>query len=325
MRSAFAHLTTTSILFLISTVTFANDLERAEAIGWLEKIANAARQLNYSGTFVYQHGDQVETSRISHYVDRSGEFEKLQALDGPRREIVRVNGEIYCYDHENRILRKQTNAPRRNFPALIPEKLANLADFYDLRTGGQERIAGYDSQALMLEPKDGFRYGHKLWADVATGLLLKAKLLNERKEVVEQFTFTQVEIGAGVTREMTRPSVDAGPAWRRDSTSADESSTEAGWIVKSFPAGFRKIMEMRRTKEGTSGYTTHIVYSDGLASVSIFIEPLPLKRRPAEGLMRHGAVNILFRPMTDQMITVVGEAPPSTILQIGNSVSFQGR
>ncbi len=292
---------------------------------WLEKIATAARQLNYAGTFVYQHGEQVETSRISHFVDRSGEYEKLLTLDGPKREVIRKNDEIYCFDHDSRVMRKERQTGRRNFPALIPEKLSQVMDFYELRIGGQERIAGYDTQSISLEPKDGLRYGHKLWADIATGLLLKAKRMNERKEVLEQFTFTQLDIGALVTREMTKPSADAGPKWRRDSVSAESSSTQAGWTVKSVPAGFRKIMEMRRTKEGSSGSVTHIVYSDGLASVSVFIEPLALKRRPVEGLMRHGALNILFRPLSDQMVTVVGEVPAATILQIGNSVIQLGR
>ncbi len=318
-------LTTASLLILFSTVVWAGEAERTDPLAWLEKIAKAARQLNFTGTFVYQFGQQVETSRISHYVDQSGEYEKLQTLDGPKREIIRMNDEIYCYDHDNRVLRKERQTGRHNFPALIPEKLSQITDFYEIKLGGQERVAGYDTQLLSLEPKDGFRYGHRLWADVATGLLLKAKRLNDRKEVLEQFTFTQLEIGAPVTRDMTRPSADVGPSWRTDSISANTAQSNTGWIVKSFPAGFRKIVEMRRTREGTSGSVTHMVFSDGLASVSIFIEPLSLKRRPMEGMKRHGAVNILFRTLLDQMITVVGEAPPSTILQIGNSVTPQGR
>ncbi|MFN0314843.1 MAG: MucB/RseB C-terminal domain-containing protein [Burkholderiales bacterium] len=312
-----------AFLWLFATVALATEAEQAAA--WLEKIAKAARQLNYSGTFVYQHAEQVETSRIFHFADRSGEYERLVTLDGPKREVIRMNDETYCLDHDNRVLRMERQSGRRNFPALIPEQLSQVTDYYDLRMGSPERIAGYDTQSLLLEPKDGFRYGHKLWADVATGLLLKAKRLNERKEVLEQFTFTQLDIGAAITREMTKPSVEAGPNWRRDSVSAESISVETGWAVRSFPAGFRKIVAMRRTKAGSQGSVTHIVYSDGLASVSVFIEPLALKRRPMEGLMRHGAMNILFRPVSDQMITVVGEAPPATILQIGNSVIQLGR
>lgn len=305
---------------------WANDTERADALQWLGKIARSARELNYTGTFVYQHGEKVETSRITHFFDRSGEFEKLQTLDGPRREIIRMNDQIYCYDLDTRVLRKERQSGRRNFPALIPEQFAQVTEYYEVRLGGLERVAGFDAQLISLEPKDGFRYGHRLWAEVSTGLLLRAKRLNERKEVLEQFTFTQLQIGSPTSREVTRPSTDPGPDWRTDSVSAEAGPAGlAGWAVKNSPAGFRKIVEMRRTRDGASGSVTHIVFSDGLASVSIFIEPLSPKKRAMEGLVRHGAVNILFRPVADQLVTVVGEAPPSTIMQIGNSVGPQGR
>lgn len=305
---------------------WANDAERADALQWLGRISRSARELNYTGTFVYQNGQKVETSRITHFFDRSGEYEKLQTLDGPRREIIRMNDQIYGYDHDTRVLRKERQSGRRNFPALIPEQISQVTDYYDVRLGGQERVAGFDTQMISLEPKDGYRYGHRLWADVASGLLLRAKRLNERKDVLEQFTFTQLQIGSPTSREVTRPSMDPGPEWRTDNAPTDVGPAgQAAWIVKNSPAGFRKIMETRRTREGAGGTMTHMVFSDGMASISIFIEPLNLKKRNLEGLVRHGAVNILFRPMADQMITVVGEAPPSTIMQIGNSVTPQGR
>lgn len=313
-------------LLPFSSAAWANDADRADPLLWLGKISKSARELNYTGTFVYQHGEKVETSRITHYVDRSGEYEKLQTLDGPRREIIRMNDQIYCYDHDSRVLRKERQTGRRNFPALIPEQLSQITDYYDIRLGGQERIAGFDTQMIMLEPKDGFRYGHRLWADVATGMLVRAKRLNERKDVLEQFTFTQLQVGTPTSRDVTRPNVDMGPNWRTDNISAEATVAGVpGWTVKSFPAGFRKIVEMRRTRDGASGFVTHMVFSDGLASVSIFIEPLNIRRKSMDGLVRHGAVNILFRPVADQLVTVVGEAPPATILQIGNSVSQQGR
>lgn len=316
----------TASLLVLASAALGNEAERAEATQWLGKIARSARELNYTGTFVYQHGEKVETSRITHVVDRSGEYEKLQTLDGPRREIIRMNDEIYCYDHDSRVLRKERQSGKRNFPALIPEQLSQVTDYYDVRLGGQERVAGFDAQQILLEPKDGFRYGHRLWADLSSGLLLRAKRLNERKDVLEQFTFTQLQIGTPATRDVTAPNLEPGPRWRTDVISADAAQPgQPGWVVKTIPAGFRKVVEMRRTRDGGAGSVTHMVFSDGLATVSIFIEPMRVKRKTTEGLVRHGAVNILFRPLADQMITVVGEAPPATILQIGKSVTQSGR
>ncbi len=308
-------------------IALADPLQESEALAMLQRIADAARQLNYAGTFVYQHGDQVETSRIVHFADSSGEYEKLETLDGPRREIIRNNDEVTCYYIDAKIMRSEKRVARRTFPALLPDQLSALTQYYQIRKGDPERIAGFDSQALVLEPRDGMRYGHKFWAEANSGLLLKARMVNDRHQVVEQFSFTQVAIDGGITRDMVKPSFSVSfPEWRMDRFAQNlTSNIESGWAVRDFPAGFRKIMEMRRTREGSSSSVTHMVFSDGLASVSIFIEPLSLKRRSMEGMTRHGAVNILFRPLLDQMITVVGEAPPSTILQIGNSVAPQGR
>ena len=310
-------------LGLSGAVAAADPLQQSEALALLQKIADAARQLNYAGTFVYQHGDQVETSRIVHFVDSGNEYEKLETLDGPRREVIRNNDEVLCYYPDAKIVRSDKRVARRTFPALLPEQLSSLAEYYEIRKGESERIGGYDSQALILEPKDGMRYGHKFWADVASGLLLKARMLSEHHNVVEQFSFTQVTIGSGVTREMVQPSFNIRfPEWRLDRFANNTiSEVESGWTVKNFPPGFRKILEMRRTKQGNAVLVTHMVYSDGLAAVSVFIEPAATRHKINEGLSQQGAINIFTRTINDQVVTVLGEAPATTVMQIANSVS----
>ena len=314
-------------LGLSGGVAAADPMQQSEALALLQKIADAARELNYSGTFVYQHGDQVETSRIVHFVDGGNEYEKLETLDGPRREVIRNNDEVLCYYPDAKIVRSDKRVARRTFPALLPEQLSSLTEYYEIRMGEPERISGFDAQALVLEPRDGMRYGHKFWADISSGLLLKARMLSERHNVVEQFSFTQVVIGAGVTREMVQPSFTIRfPEWRLDRFANNTiSEVESGWTVKNFPAGFRKILEMRRSKQGNSVLVTHMVYSDGLAAVSIFIEPAATRNRINEGLSQRGAINIYTRTINDQVVTVLGEAPATTVMQIANSVSPRGK
>ena len=314
-------------LGLSGGVAAADPLQQSEALALLQKIADAARELNYAGTFVYQHGDQVETSRIVHFVENGNEHEKLETLDGPRREVIRNNEEVLCYYPDAKIVRSDKRVARRTFPALLPEQLSSLTEYYEIRKGESERIGGFDSQALVLEPKDGMRYGHKFWADSASGLLLKARMLSERHNVVEQFTFTQVVIGPGVTREMVQPSFNIRfPEWRLDRFANNAiSEVESGWTVKDFPAGFHKILEMRRSKQGNSVLVTHMVYSDGLAAVSVFIEPAATRSRIIEGLSQQGAINIYTRTINDQVVTVLGEAPATTVMQIANSISQRSR
>jgi sigma-E factor negative regulatory protein RseB len=308
------------LLQLCLNAALAETLEETEALALLQRIAGAARQLNYAGTFVYQHGDQVETSRITHFADATGEYEKLETLDGPKREVIRINNEIWTYDAEHRAIRHEWRQQRKGFPALLPDQLSHLAEFYLVRKGELERIAGYDAQALLLQPRDDFRYGHKLWADAATGLLLKARMLDEKSRLIEQFVFTQLGIGNSVTRESVRPSLDTHD-WKVEQTpTAGPKPGDTGWMVKTQAPGFKKIMEMKRFKLGSQTPVAHLVYSDGLAAVSVFIEPLPTTRKFQEGLTHQGAVNIYTRPLPDQLVTVLGEVPALTVTQMANSV-----
>jgi sigma-E factor negative regulatory protein RseB len=308
-------------LIVGSSLAFADTGAPASGVAWLQKVANAARSLNYTGTFVYQYGDQVETSRIWHALDGGREYEKLEVLDGPAREVIRTDDEVQCFYPEIKTVRvdKRRSKP---FPALLPEQLASLTEYYTVRLGDKERVAGRDAQLLLLEPKDGLRYGHKFWVDGATGLLLKARMINERRETVEQFAFTQVAIGGDVDKEALKPKYDAqDPGWTRDSFVAEAAVTDSGWIVGDFPAGFRKIMETKRKLPGRPMPVSHIVYSDGLAAISVFIEPLGANARPVHGVSHQGAINIYSRPVADHLVTVLGEAPSATVVQMGKSVS----
>ncbi|MBC7944983.1 MAG: transcriptional regulator, partial [Burkholderiales bacterium] len=196
-----------------------------EGLAWLQKIARSARELNYAGTFVYQHGNQVETSRITHFVDAAGEHEKLEALDGSPREIIRNNDQVMCYFPDAKTVKVDKRSASRTFPALLPEQLTGLANNYQIRIGSQNRIAGHDCQVVILEPKDKLRYGHRFCAAIDSGLLLKAKMLNERNDVVEQFAFTQLTIGDAIGKEMVESRFDAKTlGWKFDRTAAPETS-----------------------------------------------------------------------------------------------------
>jgi len=310
------------LLQLCVGAALAQNLPEPEAVAWLQRIADAARRLNYSGTFVYQHGERVETCRITHFADKSGEYEKLETLDGPAREIIRTNDEILTFDFEQHVVRHERRMRRNTFPALLPEQLAHLTDHYQVRKVDRVRVAGFEAQALVLEPQDTLRYGHKLWADVASGLLLKARMVDEKGHLVEQSAFTQLIIGVSVTREATRPRFDPqDPQWQHEYPGRESTVYgETGWTVSNQPAGFRKVVEMKRIKADTLTSFAHLVYSDGLAAVSVFIEPLPTGK-VKEGAMRQGAVNIYVRPLSEQLVTVLGEAPAATVKQIADSVT----
>ncbi len=290
-----------------------------ETLGWLRKIHEATQRLSYTGTFVYQNGPHTETSRITRYVDASGDIEKLEVLDGVPREIVRTKDTVRCYLPDSRVV-KVDRRPERGFPALLPEQISELARHYDIDLGEVRRVAGLDCQAVLLKPRDELRYGYQLCADVNSGMLMRAVTLDPAGEPVEQFTFTQLAIG-GVTRAMVRPR-NAGRNWRIEDAGAAPARL-AGWSLAAELPGFHKVVELKR-RLGESRPVGQMVYSDGLAAVSVFIEPLAARHDPVRtGLANMGAINIYTREVANHMITVVGEAPALSVQRIADSVEFR--
>ncbi|MEO6561978.1 MAG: MucB/RseB C-terminal domain-containing protein [Nitrosospira sp.] len=294
-----------------------------EALNWLQKIAAAPRQYNYIGTFVYSSGNHIETSRIIHLVDDAGEHEKSEVLDGEPREIIRNNDEMRCYLPERKTVVTEKRWLQKVFPALLPQPSSDLDDSYFIKKGGQERVSDHMCQVIELEPRDNKRYGHKWWVDLHTGLLLKAAVMDKNR-VVEQFVFTQLKIGGEIDRELLKPKYSAKAAgWSTTNlVSSTMGSGKLGWQVKNAPPGFKKVIEMKRNLSGKSMLVNHIALSDGLAAVSVFIEPVAGQVSPqVEGLYHsRGAINIYTRTVTDNIVTTVGEVPPDTVMQIGDSV-----
>jgi sigma-E factor negative regulatory protein RseB len=295
-----------------------------DAAAWLQRAAGAARGLNYVGTIVYEHGGRVETSRLAHLLESGSEFEKLTNLDGPAREVIRNNDLVRCYYPDAKIIRIEPRSFRNAFPSLLPQQLNALAAHYFFRKGELARIAGLETQAFVFEPKDGLRYGHKFWADIASGLLLKARLLNEKNEPIEQFAFIDIQIGVKLDREQVKPPFSSLPTdWQvRESPPGEVQPQETGWVVKDLPAGFAKVVEGFRTLRGKTAPVAHLVFSDGLVAVSVFVEPAPPTPQPV-GLSQQGGINVYSRQLDDYLVTVLGEAPGATVRQIAYSVAHR--
>lgn len=301
---------------------------------WLKKIQAAAVNQSYSGTFVYQQGEQFRSSRITHVKLGKNEYEKLEVLDGKPREYIRTNNEIICYVPDSKTVLVEKRVTQEVFPALPNANPARISDYYRLSLGSIGRVAGYPSQAILLEPRDNLRYGYRLWAEQNTGLLLRAQTLNEKGDVVEQIAFTQIEIGK-IDRSRTRSSITNTQGWHIERAEM-ESASLSGWSVKAMPPGFRKIREVKRlvtnapatpAKAGSQAQppreVAQLVYSDGLAAISIFIEPGSAGR--TEGYMQQGAMNIAGKRQGEFWLTIVGEVPAVAIRQVVNSIEFKTR
>jgi sigma-E factor negative regulatory protein RseB len=324
-----------SVIAFTAQVTAAESVEPSMAQHdtqiWLKKIQSSAQKLNYSGTFVYQQGNQVRTSRITHILNGRNEVEKLEILDGKPREYIRNNEEIACYVPESKSIRIEKRVTKDVFPAILGANPTELAEHYNLKMGETGRVAGFDCQAIILEPKDKLRYGYKLWSEKSTGLLLKAQTLNEKNSVVEQIAFTQLVIGH-IDAGSVKPSIKNTQGWRVENAVMSETNLSA-WSVKAMPAGFKKVREMKRlitdtpasaaaeNTPATQREVSQIVYSDGLAAISVFIEPASQSR--TEGSMQQGAMNIVGKRYGEYWLTVVGEVPAAAIKQVANSIELK--
>ena len=292
-----------------------------DAVAWLDRAADAARRQNYVGTIVYQHGARFETSRLVHLNEQGREYEKLVNLDGPAREVIRMNGEVRCYFPDTKVVRVEPRTFRNAFPSLSPQQQAALTDFYTFRMAERDRVAGIETQAWVFEPKDGLRYGHKFWADPASGLLVKARIFDDRNETVEQFAFTEITIGAKIDREQVKPTWPVTPPdWQVRQVAPGQDAKDTGWTVTRPPPGFVKIVDAYRKLRGAR-QVAHLVYSDGLVAVSVFIEPIGSALPSAFGVSRQGGVNVVTRQQENNVVTVLGEVPVATVRQIAHSVA----
>jgi sigma-E factor negative regulatory protein RseB len=297
-------------------------------LNWLKKMVFAAHRTDYSGTFIYQSGgNYIETSRITHLTDGENEHERLEGLDGERSEIIRKNNQVWCYLGDRKLMVAKRDGTR-TFPALLPEQLSLLQENYLIRHGEVDRVAGFNAQSIIFQPRDKMRYAHKMWAHSDSGLLLKAEVLDERAHVIEQYAFTQLNIGGDIDRKWIELNKSTGPNASGNAASTLSARTmpsESGWRVYALPAGFKKITEVTRHLRGNDLPVTHLVYSDGLAGISVFIEKLGDKPGIKQGLYSKGVIQVFTKVLDSNLLTVVGEVPPRTVMQVAESVRYGGQ
>lgn len=291
-------------------------MARADAaLDWLNRAAAAAKQQNYSGVYVYHHGEHVEVLRVLHRTDVTGELEKVEVLDGTPRKFLRVNNDVYCHLSDGKSVRLERNALRRFFPALLPAQPASLLEYYEAKLGGTERVAGRPCQVVTLEPRDGYRYSYNLWLDKQTGLPLKSRVVNSSGGVVSMFVFSEIQIGKAPDARLFRNDL----AGKRIQQASLDKPAEVAWDVTP-PPGFERVQEAMRSLPGKQAPVTHLVFSDGLSVLSMFVEPVDPQMQNLRGLSAEGMIGIYAREVDGHTVTTLGEVPNMALIETGNSV-----
>lgn len=291
---------------------------------WLDEMSSALQTLDYDGTFVYLHDGRLDAMRIIHQVSDGGQRERLVSLTGSAREVLRDDKAVTCIKPDNKSVMIGKSRPRPPFPVL-PKDLGNASHYYNIEDVGDDRMAGYDARVISITPKDEFRYGYRFWIEQNTRMLLKYDLSGPDGVPIEQLMFTRIGIGADIPQSALQPSLTGdGYTWHRQEEvrgSAVADPDKSGWQVSELPDGFKltNFQQKRMREDGEAA--AHMVFSDGLATVSVYIEKRAHEDASLNGLSSMGAMNAYGLMLDGYQVMVVGEVPPATVRMIAHSLA----
>ena len=309
--------------------SFSLNSPAAEEDAWLvlQKAALAARELNYQGIFIYQNGNQARSVQITHMNDGGREFTRNMVLDskvqvGQPREVFSQGSDIVIFHPKNDKVIIEKRRGQNLFPAMLPINLQSLKASYIARIGMLDYVAGRQTQVIELIPKDAYRYSYKIWTDTEYGLLVKMTLLNDKTETLEQIAFQELSMLNSHDLNWFQPKIDISKNYVMEEA-AMPSRVHTNWIVAELPPGYIKVDHVELLVSGKTTPINQVIFSDGIASVSLFIEPILKGMRPKMGHKVVGSTNICANVIDGYQIVVVGEVPLATVQQIAKAVSFK--
>ena len=301
------------VLCLVSFSLSANSVDN-----WLDKMSHAQDKQNYQGTLVIRQNDKMQVIKVSQGVSEGESWQTLFSQTGEDQIIFRKNGLVTTIFPAKKLVTvsgsSQSYANKGPLHPALPENRDKLKQFYLLKLGAEERVADKMTQIVQMIPKDQHRYGYTFWLDKQSGLLLKCDLINNRGRVLEQLMYSNIELLASAPENQID---EAGLSrYKKVMLSGKSDVNSKSWKAEKMPAGF-VLTRSVKTKQKS---TYHMVYSDGMASVSVFIEPADVNQKPLVGSSSMGAVNAFSSLVNDVHITAIGEVPPSTVRMIAQSV-----
>jgi sigma-E factor negative regulatory protein RseB len=312
-------------LLWVAALAAAPVLADDEARQWLSAMNAALAARSYQGEFLHLANGHVEKLRILHRVKDGRVAERLVNLSGNGREIIRNDSIVQCYLPDDRRVLVESQADTGNMLGTLPVFEASLEASYTLALGERAMVLGRPARVLDVQPRDGYRFGYRLWIDEENKMPVRTDLCDADGRMLEQVLFTSLRVGGPLADAAFRPDVDASSfEWIRQGggpqkTLADE---QLPWRLLQLPPGFRISSSVEQLLPGSDHPVTHVVLSDGLASVSVFIEGPPAPPRQAtEGQGRVGSAFAYSRVVAGHQVTAVGEVPPQTVEYIAAGVA----
>lgn len=297
-------------------------------VDWLRRMHSASRQRTYVGTFVVSSpSGNLSSSRIWHVADGDQLLERIEALSGAQRSTFRRNDHVMTFFPEEKVVKSEKRENLDFFPNLPGAPDSTIGEFYDVRLLGKGRVAGFDADVLQLVPRDAVRFGYRIWSERRSGLVVALQTVDGDGRAVEQSAFSELQFDAPVKMQALAQMMGNTAGYRVEKSELERTTPAAeGWTLREPVPGFKPVNCYRRALDGVARpeRTMQWTFSDGLASVSLFVEPYDAQRPAREAVMTMGATNTLARRLSDKggdwWLTVVGEVPPQTLQAFAQSL-----
>jgi sigma-E factor negative regulatory protein RseB len=273
---------------------------------------------------VYMHDGQVESIKLVHKQGKNGEIQRIVHLSGEPREVIKDNDVVTCYmpdTHSVFVGKRRFNS---HLLTRLTKDFHSFGDQYQIELDGQGRIAERQTVNIAIRPKDVYRYGHRFWIDSSSGLLLKSELMDTHWKPLEQLMFVDINIVDVIPQHMLKPGITGESfVWHngRGKSKVIQNESKPLWQIKNLPAGFAIEDRSQQNFPNKKTPVDSLVVSDGLASISVFIEQFDHANESMVGPSRMGVINVYSSLFDNHHVTVVGEAPQGTIKMIAESVS----
>ena len=289
---------------------------------WLLRMHAASRGRAYIGTFVVSSGTNMSSAKIWHVCDGDVQMERVESLSGAPRSTLRRNDQVLTFLPDSKTAFVEKRESLGLFPDLLKSADSSIGQFYSARQTGVERVAGFEADIVVLQPKDNLRFGYRVWTEKKSGLVVKLQTLETDGRVLEQAAFSELQLDAPVSMGKLVQMMENTDGYRVERRELTKTNAAAeGWMLKNPVPGFAPVSCYKRPAIGADSVgpkgTMQWIFADGLASVSLFLEVFDRRRHTHEGAIALGATNTLTRRVTnktgDWWLTAVGEVPRSTL------------
>jgi sigma-E factor negative regulatory protein RseB len=298
----------------------ASSLAQADPDEWLERMSVVVGTADYEGTVIRLQNGKADTLKVAHKIVDGVVNEKLISLEGNGLEIIRIGNEVHCILPDKKYVLVEEWSNQSTFFSALPSNVVRYGPQYNLSLVREDRVAGRSSVMLAIRPHDEFRYGHRIWLDNQNSFPLKTELVDVNGEVIEQIKFADIRFGDSVAENILAPSVNIDSfTWYTEPSHSQVIAVETDWNSDDLPAGFQVVSAIKEQKDEASESVTHIVFSDGLANVSVFVAENSDKE--SAGPSRVGTSNSYSLKQGDYHITAVGKVPLTTVRRIATSMS----